>query len=295
MAVVTTNRDQPDPEQRGTQPPERVLRSTAAQSPFTIAFRDFHDTWALRRLWLRLGYMDVRRRYRKTILGPFWATGQIAVYIICVGFIFSNVLSTDRDAYIPYLTTGFIAWMFVYTNLQETSGAFIGASSLRQQLPFPYSMFIAIAISKNLIVNIHNYSLYFIVMLFYPVTVNWSLLLLIPGYILVVGNLTWISLLLATLAARYRDVVQLVASVIQVMIFVTPIFWSPDMISGVKRTFVLMPNLLYHLTVVIRAPLLGEVPPLTSYLVLLVALFVGTIFTAWFFGKRRSQIVFWIM
>ena len=75
MAVAATSRNEADPKGRQGEPAERVLRSTVAQSPYVIALRDLREGWEMRNLWLRLGYMDVRRRYRKTILGPFWATG----------------------------------------------------------------------------------------------------------------------------------------------------------------------------------------------------------------------------
>jgi ABC-type polysaccharide/polyol phosphate export permease len=66
------------------------------------------------------------------------------------------------------------------------------------------------------------------------------------------------------------------------------------MLSEAQRSYMLMPNLLYHLAVVIREPLLADVPPASSYLVLVMTLIGGTLITAWFFGKRRHLLVFWI-
>jgi ABC-2 type transport system permease protein len=274
---------------------ERILRSTSRRSPYLITLQDFVDGWSIRNVWLRASYLDVKRRYVRTVLGPFWATGHIAVYIVSVGYIFSSVLSQDRATYIPYLTTGFIAWMLVYNMFQESAGAFVSASSMRQQLPFPYSMYIFSMMWRNLIAHLHNFVLYLIIVPIYGVPIRWTLILLIPGYFLVFLNFLWIGTLIATLAARYRDVTQLVASLIQVMVFVTPIFYSVEALSHMQRTFVLAPNLLYHLTVVLRAPLLGQVPPLSSYGVLVIAGVVGCAVTGWFFGKKRSQIIFWIL
>ena len=137
------------------EPHERVLRSSLTQSPWLTTWQDLSDAWRQRGLWVRLGYLEVRRRYKRTVLGPFWATAHIALYIVCVGFVFSSVLSTDRATYIPYLTTGFIAWTFVYQFLSEASGAFTGASSMRQQLPLPYFVFIFTTMWRCLVVHLH--------------------------------------------------------------------------------------------------------------------------------------------
>jgi ABC-type polysaccharide/polyol phosphate export permease len=274
---------------------ERVLRSSVQESPIVGTLKDFQDGWRIRGIWLRAAYLDVRRRYVRTVIGPFWATGHIAVYIVAVGYIFSSVLATERATYIPFLATGFIPWMLIYMMLQEASSSFISASSMRQQIPVPYSMFIYSMVWRNLIVHAHNYSLYLLVSLVYGFTINWTILLLIPSYILVLCNILWIATVVATVSARYRDVQQLVAAFVQVMVFVTPIFFAPEKLSPFQRTYILWPNLLYHLVVVIRAPLLGQVPPLSSYAVLVVTAILGWAFTLWFFGKYRSRIIFWIL
>lgn len=274
---------------------ERLLLSTRYRSSFAVAWADLKQGWELHRLWLRLGYAEVRRRYRRTLLGPFWATGQIAIYILCVGYIFSSVLEADRSTYISYLTTGFITWMLVYAVLTEATAAFVSNAAIRQQQPFPYSMFIYAMLARNFFAHLHHYVLYFAVSLIFGLQISWNLLLLVPGYLLTGINLAWLSLILATLTARFRDIQQLIVSLMQVMLFVTPIFYSQDMLSPTQRVFVLMPNLIYHMTVIIRAPLLGIAPPISSYAILILSATFGWLFAAWLFGKCRQTIIFWIM
>lgn len=273
----------------------RLITPSGGTSPFRIALDDFLDALARHNLWRTLGVLDVRRRYRRTVIGPFWASGHILLYILCVGFVFATLLEAERAKYIPYLTTGYIAWVFVYNVLNESPGCFSSATSLRQQVAFPYFMFVFQMLLRNLFVHMHNYILFALMMIFYPVEINVNFLLLIPGYVLVLVNLFWLSALLATLAARYRDVQQLISSVIQVLVFLTPIFYSADRLTQFQRDYLVGPNLLYHLVLVLRSPLMGEVPPLSSYLILIFTAIVGSLFTAWFFGKRKSQIIYWIM
>lgn len=284
-----------DTDRTGSTLRRRLIVPTEFTGPATTAIQDVRAGLAKYRLWLTLGQLDVKRRYRRTLLGPFWASGHILLYILCVGFVFATLLEAERARYIPYLTTGFIPWVLVYNILNEAPAAFSSATSLRQQIAFPYSMFVFQMLLRNLFVHVHNFSLFALMMIFYPVDLNWTLILLIPGYILVFANLFWIAMLLATLAARYRDVQQLISSIIQVLVFLTPIFYTADKLTQFQRDYLVAPNLLYHLVVVLRAPLMGEVPPLSSYGILCIAFVFGASFTAWFFGRRKGQIIYWIM
>lgn len=284
-----------DTVEKVTGQPVKVIGPADLQNPFVVGVNDIIEGIYKNRLWRTLGVLDVKRRYRRTLLGPFWASGHIGLYILCVGFIFSTLLASDRATYIPYLTTGFIAWMLVYHLLNEAPSCFVSASSLRQQIAFPYSMFIFQMIMRNLFVHAHNYVLLIPVGLVYGLDFNLYTLLIIPGYLLVVFNIFWISLILATLCARYRDVQQLISSVIQIFVFVTPIFYSVDQLSEAQQTWVLPPNLIYHLVVVLRAPLTGEAAPLSSYVILICVGIVGWLSALYFFGKRKHNIVFWIV
>ncbi len=72
-------------------------------------------------------------------------------------------------------------------------------------------------------------------------------------------NAVWITMLLGSLCARFRDIQQLVGTLLQISLFLTPIFWSPDQLTG--RTAMLAQfNPMYHLIAVVRDPMLGKAP-----------------------------------
>ena len=96
-----------------------------------------------------------------------------------------------------------------------------------------------------------------------------------------------------TLCSRFRDIQQLIASFLQIILFITPIFWRPEMMSG-KRMILVDANVIYHLVSVLRYPLLGEPPPLVSVVVSLAFAAFGLIGTFWFYGRFRRRIPFWV-
>ena len=109
-------------------------------------------------------------------------------------------------------------------------------------------------------------------------------------------NYLWISLLLAVICARFRDVIQLVANVSTVLFFVTPIFWRPEQLASVPiaRFLLADANFAYHLVDVIRAPLLGSAPDPISFGYLAAAAVLGFTVTALFLRRFYDRIAYWL-
>jgi ABC-type polysaccharide/polyol phosphate export permease len=83
-----------------------------------------------------------------------------------------------------------------------------------------------------------------------------------------------------------------IANVLQVVFFLTPIFWSPETLPN-RPAFVLF-NPLYHLIEIVRAPLLGEVAPLVSWGLCVGMALAGLGFTAWLYRRAHARIAYWV-
>src|SRR6185437_1581053 len=127
--------------------------------------------------------------------------------------------------------------------------------------------------SRNLIVLAHNLVIVPIVLLIYRVHIDWGVILILPGLLLLSLNGVWISILLGMVSARFRDVPPIVASFVQVVFFVTPIFWSPDLLGVWKSAAELNP--LFAAVDIVRAPLLGQTPAPWSWPVMAIVTAVG--------------------
>ena len=57
-------------------------------------------------IWTRLGWQDVKRRYRRTVLGPFWATASLGMFIGGMVFIWAPLFKTSVTGYLPFLAAG---------------------------------------------------------------------------------------------------------------------------------------------------------------------------------------------
>src|SRR5689334_17341702 len=63
-------------------------------------------------MWTTLGWNDIRQRYRRSVLGPFWITISMAVFITLLGVIYSHIFKIELQTYLPYLALGYIIWGF---------------------------------------------------------------------------------------------------------------------------------------------------------------------------------------
>jgi ABC-2 type transport system permease protein/lipopolysaccharide transport system permease protein len=131
-----------------------------------------------------------------------------------------------------------------------------------------------------------------VVALWFGVKPGWPLLFVLPALALVLLNGFWIALLFGLLSARFRDIPMIIASIVQVMLFMTPIFWSADMLPG--RTALLDGNPFYHFVTILRSPLLGQVPPLENWMAAIAITVVGWLLALLFYTAYRWRLAFWV-
>jgi homopolymeric O-antigen transport system permease protein len=260
---------------------------------FRTAFRDVLNGAQQRSLWLTLAWRDIRLRYVRTTIGPFWLTASTAIFTLAFALIYANLFNQEMASYLPYVTSGFLAWVLLSTIITESCTAFSIEKTWICNQQFPYSVIIYRIICRNIIVFFHNVVILVAIYVFTLHFPGWNILWIPVGLALIAINGLWIGLFLGTLCARFRDIQQLIASFLQIILFVTPIFWRPEMMNGSRMIFV-NANVIYHVVTVLRAPLLGAAPPWRSVVITLAFAAVGHAFTFWFYGRFRRRIPFWI-
>jgi ABC-type polysaccharide/polyol phosphate export permease len=245
-------------------------------------------------LWGRLGWLDVKRRYRRTTIGPFWNSITLAVYVLTVGTVGAAIWHQNIYDYLPFLVSGMIVWTLVSTIILESCNLFIAGQSLFRNIRFDYSILSYALVWRNFIVLLHNFAIYFLVVLVLkPSLLSFTALLAIPGLALVLLNGLWVSLLFGIVCLRFRDVPPLVSSALQISMLITPLFWPADTLTGPKRLVFVELNPLYHVVDVVRGPLVGHVPEAISYAVVVIMAIGGWSLTYAMFKRFRKRIAYW--
>src|SRR6476661_5350769 len=86
-----------------------TFTDAAAQSrTMSRARRDLVDGFARRELWAHLGWQDIKQRYRRSVLGPFWITIATGVTAIAMGGLYSKLFKLELSEHLPYVTLGVV-------------------------------------------------------------------------------------------------------------------------------------------------------------------------------------------
>lgn len=247
----------------------------------------------MHKLWRLMAWYDIRARYRGSVLGPIWITLSLAIFIGALGFVYSTLFKVPLEKHMPYIATGMVAWTFVSTSLLEGSKVFVDNNQVIKGVGMPFSVHVYRLVAKNLIIFTHNLPIVIFVLAVFPIGFSWINLLSIPFILILTFNSIWVAIVLGIINARYRDVDQLMVNLTQVIFFLTPIFWFPDMLVG-RRAIIADANILYHFVQVIREPLLGRFPAELSIVTVLVTTAAGWCIALVLMNKYKKRLVYWL-
>jgi ABC-type polysaccharide/polyol phosphate export permease len=241
------------------------------------------------RLWTSLAIHDIAARYRGSMLGPFWITITMAAMIAGVGTLYSQLFNMGTAEYIPWLACGLVLWSLFASVVTEGCESFISSGPIIKQTALPMVTFIGRMLTRNLITFSHQIVIVAVVIVYYGLWTKSNPLLSLGGLMLVLVNLSWVALIGGIVSARFRDVPQIASALVQVAMFLTPVFWRPETIKS--HRFMLDGNPFFHMLEVTRRPLLGEPVQAESYMILLVAAVVGWVVAFLLFARTRRRLV----
>lgn len=267
-----------------------------ADSLFRAAWRDFFEGVQLLPIWGMLGWHDIRQRYRRSVIGPFWLSISAAVMVGALGFVYSGLFNQDISKYLPFLAVGLIVWGFISSLFNEASTVFVSSEGMLKQIRLPLTVYVCRMVWRNFIIFAHNAVIIVVVMIWAQTPMTWELILIPAALLIICFNGLNIGLLLGIFCTRFRDIVQLVANLIQLLFFITPIMWSPSILSSrdVDRAWVAEYNPVYHFIEIIRAPVLGEPILMSSWTVVLAISVATWLLAMWALTKFRHRVAYWL-
>jgi ABC-type polysaccharide/polyol phosphate export permease len=239
-----------------------------------------------------LGWNDIRQRYRRSTLGPFWITLSTGLFILVLGVIYGRLFNVDLATYLPYFAVGYIVWGFMSSATINCCSALLEAERIIKQIRRPFSVYVLRVLWREAVIFMHTAIIFVPLLLAFHVNLGAVTLLAIPGFALVFLNQVWVGLVLAILNARFRDVLQIVTTASQILLFATPIMYPVSALGD--ASMIAHVNPVFHFVDIVRAPLLGEVPATVSWLVALGTLCLGYTVALLLLRRTHHRIVYWL-
>jgi ABC-2 type transport system permease protein len=289
--------------------------ATPSSRSWERAFRDIRDGFGMRQLWAHLGWQDIKQRYRRSVIGPLWITISMGVTAVGLGVLYAKLFHESIGTYLPYVVVGFIVWNFINGCLIEGMDTFIANEGMIKQIPAPLSVYVLRTVWRQVLMLAHNIVIYLIILaiffrsldvpyqlepphgLLHP-GLSFAALLAIPAAALIAINGVWVALLFGIISTRFRDIPQVINSVIQLLFYMTPIIWSPDTFLAKQGAgwamLIFQLNPLYHFVQIMRGPMIGQQVSPISWIVVGAFTIVGWGLALVAMRNYRARVSYWV-
>ena len=273
-------------------PPPRQAEHAPRPQPAETAWADWWSGTQHVDLWGTLAWYDIVLRYRRSLLGPLWITLSMGAMLLGMGPLYAALFGVPLARFYPHLALGLIFWNFLSASINDGCQVFIAAAPYLKQGAVPRSVFVWRSLARQLFFLAHHLVLYVPVALWAGLSWSPQMLLVLPGLVVVIINLHALSITLGLLSARFRDVPNIVASSLQLLMFLTPVFWFPEKLP--ERSRFILYNPLAQLLDILRLPLLGGFPAPGTVRFLLYFTALNVAVAALLYGRLRRQVVYWV-
>src|SRR5206468_7396737 len=129
----------------------------------------------------------------------------------------------------------------------------------------PFSIYVYQAVWRNVLIFLHNITIFGIVALLLQINPGYIAFLAIVGVLLITLNGFFLTFIIGGLGARFRDVPLICTNLMQVAFFLSPVFWRA---TQAQHPLFFQLNPFYYFLESVRLPLMGQVPPSTIWIVI---------------------------
>jgi lipopolysaccharide transport system permease protein len=265
--------------------------STHAQRQI-LAATDVADGLKLWRLGCTLAWLDIKLKYRGSMLGPFWLTISTGVMVASIGTIYGKLFHMDLTTYLPFLALSLVLWNALNSLVLEACTTFTQSEATIRSIRMPFFLHAIRVVVRSAISIAHNVPVIFCVFALFSIRPGVGGVLALPGLALWLIDGFAACMLLGSFCARFRDIPPIVGSMIQIAFYITPVMWRPEQLG--RHGWWLPFNPFDALMEIVRAPLLGGAAGLGTWAL---ALAYSLVFCAgsWLlFARVRGRLAYWM-
>jgi len=252
------------------------------------------EVWRARYFWMALARMDLRTRYRGSVLGVAWSLLHplAMTAILCVAF--GSLFNVDLRVYAPFLLTGLTTWAYLVNSAVHGSHCFIqGEAYIRQRsLPLAiYPLRIVLGSAFHFVIAL---GLCVVLSAFcrgrFDLLTPIGLLPALPLLFLLGWSLATLA---GVLTVHLRDTHHIVELLFQALFYLTPIIYQPQMLKARGLAWLLHVNPVVPFLDMLRLPVLeGVLPPLSTYALALGIVALSTTAAVALLARDEKRLIF---
>lgn len=257
--------------------------------------RDLRHSLEEPAFWCYASWLDVIVKYRRTSLGMLWMMLPPFVFCVALGSVYAQLMGYSAQHYLPYLGTGYLLWRIIIQVLSDSTGVLRAHKSFILDGRTRLTDYLLRVLAKATLYFVGSVPLLVGLFFWSPETsiVNLlSLFITLPIFLLAMLIL---AAHLSFFGARYPDTAEFTNTILIFAFLVTPILWYPHQAQGgFLLQLVTRVNPAYHLMELVRQPLFGQLPAISSLLYVGLYLLVGGLSMAFLYRRYSRFVPLWI-
>ncbi|MCE2892281.1 MAG: ABC transporter permease [Hyphomonadaceae bacterium] len=237
---------------------------------------------------------DMRSRYARTALGPWWNVLSTVVFVLALGITFGALFGQPLEVFLPYLAASMACWNFMNSIVQDGPMILIRANGIIQAYPLPLSTQIFRSVADKSMLMAHFLLVYvgLAIYLKVPITIQ-TAVMFIPAAVVYVIAAIGVSLAFSVLGARFRDLGPALSTIMTMAFLLTPVFWQKVSLKP-EQHWITDLNPFFHLLEIGRQPLLGQFAPLEHWIASIGIAAFCLIAGSLIFAIMRRKIYYWL-
>ena len=257
------------------------------------ALRDIQLGWQRREGWWALSRQTIKISYRRTTLGPIWITIQQLAFILGISLLYSQLFKVKSEDLVPLVAFGISFWGLLTSCITGASSNFIQQSQAITSSTLPISFYVFSTVSQQLLTFLHSAVVLIPFAFIFGTSPRFICLITIPLAISVAAiNAFALGLWLGPLSARYRDISASIPIILQLAMFLSPIFWAPSLLGD--RDWIINYNPIAWMIETFRSPILGGPIQVELWIKLAIFTISNLVLGVTVLGRVRNKISYWI-
>jgi lipopolysaccharide transport system permease protein len=223
--------------------------------------------WKCRFFWMSLVRMDLRTRYRRSILGMGWSLLHPVAMTAILCAVFHNVFKVNVQEYAPFLLAGLATWNFLTTVTLTGCQCFFQGESYIRQHPAPLAIYPLRTAMGGMIHFLLALSVVLVLAGYLNGFKNVLCLFSLVPTVALLFVLGWSLALLAGYAnVHFQDTQHLCEVGFQMLFYMTPIIYKEEVLRATDLGWIMDYNPLVPFFRLIRQPILeGKVPDMSVF------------------------------
>ena len=209
-------------------------------------FTDIKNIWNFRDMVFELTHRELRGKYKGSVLGFLWTYVNPLMQILVYAFVFSQIFRSGIEKFHLYLIVGMFPFNFFTGGVIQGLGSIRYQGDLVKKVYFPRQILPIVSLTVNFINLLISFGIIYSILLVSGWGINlkiqmWLIPIMVIEYFFALG----LALMLSAVEVYFRDIEHIVSVIMMVWMYVTPMFYSIEIIPEQYLKFFYWNPMLY--------------------------------------------------